>query len=402
MTSPAELPEAHKQPPTLDTVRERLLQAWRGEIQARYVYEALARREDDPKRAEILRRIAAAEATHRTRLEARMSQLGIQVPDPGTVRISAWLKLQSRLAPVERMLLAREAAEDDEVVGVYGTPTGDPETDELLHSIRRDERSHSMAVNELTATPTARETADVELTTDSRLRRILGREKWHRTGGSWVSDAIYGANDGLAAVFGIVAGVSGATGGSSFVLTAGLAGAVASAFSMGVGAWLAARSRTEIAAANLEYERRELEEHPAEEKEELSLFYQLKGLSKEDAEELIEKLSANPEAMLRTLAAEELGGLEPGGNPWSAALAGFVSTGVGAMVPVIPFFFVSGIAGMLWAGAISLVAHFAVGAAKSLFTLRTWWGSGLEMTVAGILVGGATFALGSVFKVAGI
>ncbi|HKF17523.1 MAG TPA: VIT1/CCC1 transporter family protein [Candidatus Dormibacteraeota bacterium] len=402
MTSSPELPEARQQLPTVDIVRERLLQAWRGEIQARYVYEVLARREADPRRAEILRRIAEAEATHRTRLEARMAQLSIPLPDPSTVRISTWLKLQSRLAPVERMLLAREAAEDDEVLGVYGTPTGDPETDDLLRSIRRDEKSHAMAISELTATPTAREAAEVELTTDSRLRRILGREKWHRTGGSWVSDAIYGANDGLAAVFGIVAGVSGATGGSSFVLTAGLAGAVASAFSMGVGAWLASRSRTEIAAANLEYERRELEEHPAEEKEELSLFYQLKGLSKEDADDLIEKLSANPEAMLRTLAAEELGGLEPGGNPWTAALAGFISTGVGAMVPVIPFFFVSGIAGMLWAGAISLVAHFAVGAAKSLFTLRTWWGSGLEMTAAGILVGGATYALGSVFKVAGV
>lgn len=402
MTSSSELPEARQQLPTVDIVRERLLQAWRGEIQARYVYEALARREADPRRAEILRRIAEAEATHRTRLEARMAQLSLPLPDPGTVRISTWLKLQSRLAPVERMLLAREAAEDDEVLGVYGTPTGDPETDDLLRSIRRDEKSHAMAISELTATPTAREAAEVELTTDSRLRRILGREKWHRTGGSWVSDAIYGANDGLAAVFGIVAGVSGATGGSSFVLTAGLAGAVASAFSMGVGAWLASRSRTEIAAANLEYERRELEEHPAEEKEELSLFYQLKGLSKEDADDLIEKLSANPEAMLRTLAAEELGGLEPGGNPWTAALAGFISTGVGAMVPVIPFFFVSGIAGMVWAGAISLVAHFAVGAAKSLFTLRTWWGSGLEMTAAGILVGGATYTLGSVFKVAGV
>jgi VIT1/CCC1 family predicted Fe2+/Mn2+ transporter/rubrerythrin len=383
-------------------VRARLLQAWRGEIQARFVYESLARREQDPKRADILRRIAEAEATHRARLEARMTELGIPVPEPRTVRISPWLKLQARLAPVERMLLAREAAEDDEVVGVYGTPTGDASTDELLRSIRRDEKSHAMAVNELKSTPTAEEAADVELTTDSRLQRILGRERWHRTGGSWVSDAIYGANDGLAAVFGIVAGVSGATGGSNFVLTAGLAGAVASAFSMGVGAWLAARSRTEIAAANLEAERRELQEHPAEEKEELSLFYQLKGLSKEDADELVEKLSANPEAMLRTLAAEELGGLEPGGNPWTAALAGFLSTGIGAMVPVIPFFFVSGIAGMIWAGAISLLAHFAVGATKSLFTLRTWWASGFEMTVAGILVGGATFALGSAFKLAGV
>ncbi|MBJ7599703.1 VIT1/CCC1 transporter family protein [Candidatus Nephthysia bennettiae] len=380
---------------------QRLLKAWRGEIEARHVYDALARREKDPRRSEILRRIADAEAVHRRRLEERMRELGVEVPDPSSVRISPWLRLQARLAPIERLLRAREAAEDDEVLGVYGKPTGDDATDDLLRSIRADERSHSLAVAELTATPTAGEVAEVESATDSRLQRILGRERWHRTGGSWISDAIYGANDGLAAVFGIVAGVSGATGGSSFVLTAGLAGAISSALSMGVGAWLAARSQTEIAVANLEQERRELQEHPAEEQEELSLFYQLKGLSKQDADELVEKLARNPEAMLKTLAAEELGSVEPGGNPWTSALAGFVSTAVGAMVPVTPFFFVSGTAGVVWAAAVSLVAHFVVGAVKSLFTLRSWWSSGLEMTAAGVLVGGATYALGLVFKVSG-
>jgi hypothetical protein len=75
-----------------------------------------------------------------------------------------------------------------------------------------------------------------------RLNKIMGREKWHRTGGGWISGAIYGANDGLAAVFGIVAGVSGATGGSTFVLTAGVSAAVASALSMATGAYLAERS----------------------------------------------------------------------------------------------------------------------------------------------------------------
>ena len=380
-------------------MRERLLQAWRGEIEARYVYDVLARREGDTRRAEILRRIAEAEAVHRRRLEERMTALGIPIPDERSVRISPWLRLQARLAPVERLLRAREAAEDDEVLGVYGTPTGDVETDELLRSIRKDERSHSRAINDMAKTPSSGDVADAELSTDSRLQRILSRERWHRSGGSWVSDAIYGANDGLAAVFGIVAGVSGATGASSFVLTAGLSGAIASALSMGVGAWLAARSQSEIAEANLEMERRELQEHPAEEKEELSLFYQLKGLTAQEADELVEKLARNPESMLRMLAAEELGGVEQGGNPWTSALAGFVSTGVGAMVPVIPFFFLHGFTAVVWAFAVSLVAHFAVGAAKSLFTLRPWWSSGLEMTAAGVLVGGVTYALGIVFQV---
>ncbi|HYW27682.1 MAG TPA: VIT1/CCC1 transporter family protein [Terriglobales bacterium] len=380
-------------------VRERLLKAWNGEIVARYVYRTLARREGDSRRAEILRRIADAEATHRQRLEARMTALGIPIPDERSVRISPWLRLQARLAPVERLLQAREAAEDDEVLGVYGTPTGDPETDELLRSIRKDERSHSIAISDMAKSPSSGDVADVELSTDSRLQRILSRERWHRSGGSWVSDAIYGANDGLAAVFGIVAGVSGATGASGFVLTAGLSGAIASALSMGVGAWLAARSQSEIAEANLEFERRELEQHPAEEKEELSLFYQLKGLTRDEADELVEKLARNPESMLRMLAAEELGGLEKGGNPWTAALAGFVSTGVGAMIPVLPFFFTHGPVAVAWAFGISLLAHFAVGALKSLFTLRAWWSSGLEMTLAGVLVGGVTYILGIAFRV---
>jgi VIT1/CCC1 family predicted Fe2+/Mn2+ transporter/rubrerythrin len=380
-------------------VRERLLTAWHGEIEARYVYDTLARREGDTRRAEILRRIADAEATHRQRLEGRMTELRIPIPDERSVRIPLWLRLQARLAPVERLLRAREAAEDDEVLGVYGTPTGDPETDDLLRSIRKDERSHSIAISDMAKAPSSGDVADVELSTDSRLQRILSRERWHRTGGSWVSDAIYGANDGLAAVFGIVAGVSGATGASGFVLTAGLSGAIASALSMGVGAWLAARSQSEIAEANLEFERRELEQHPAEEKEELSLFYQLKGLTRDEADELVEKLARNPESMLRMLAAEELGGMEQGGNPWTAALAGFVSTGVGAMIPVLPFFFTRGPIAVAWAFAISLLAHFAVGAAKSLFTLRAWWSSGLEMTVAGVLVGGVTYVLGLAFRV---
>src|SRR5437660_188231 len=128
---------------------------------------------------------------------------------------------------------------------------------------------------EMTAVVPATDGADAAV--DSRLQRILSRER-HPSGTSWVSDAIYGANDGLAAVFGIVAGVSGATGGSRFVLTAGLAGAVASALSMGVGAWLAARSQSEIAAANPEFPRPRREEPPAEEEEEPAPFYPAKAL----------------------------------------------------------------------------------------------------------------------------
>jgi len=389
-------------------VRERLLQAWRGEIVAGSVYDLIARRMPE-READILRRMAQAESGHRTRLEARMGELGMEVPDAAGVRLPLWLRLQARIAPIDRLLAAREAAEDEEVDELYRRSTGDAVTDRLLREIRKEERSHSLAVKDIRSDggPGSRPPEDPSGPAGSpavlsapgpqtRLDRILGREKWHRTGGGWISGAIYGANDGLGAVFGIVAGVSGATGGSSSVLTAGLAAAIASALSMATGAFLAERSEAEVHAANVERERQEIAEHPEEEREELSLFYQLKGIDEKTANELAERMSQHPDAMLEALAVEEFGAAAAGdqGNPREAALAAGVSTGLGAIVPVIPFMLTTGTVAIVAAAVVSLVAHFLVGAAKSLVTLRSWWSSGLEMTLAGVIVGGATYLVG--------
>ncbi len=389
-------------------VADRLLTAWRGEILAGAVYGLIARRLE-PREAEIMRRMAEAEGSHRARLEQRMRELGIRIPDPAGVRVPLWLRLQARIAPIDRLLAAREAAEDEEVDDLYKRSTGDPETDRLLRDIRKEERSHSLAVAEMrsggdvAAVPPDRGDAPAVAglgggrSPQARLDRILGREKWHVSGGGWISGAIYGANDGLAAVFGIVAGVSGATGGSATVLTAGLAGAIASALSMATGAFLAERSEAEVAAANVERERQEIVAHPEEEKEELSLFYQLKGIDEQTADHLAEQMSHNPDAMLKALTAEEFGGASgEEHHATQAALAAGLSTGVGAIIPVIPFFFTTGTPAIIAAAVVSLVAHFLVGAAKSLVTLRSWWSAGLEMTLAGVIVGGALYVIGLV------
>jgi VIT1/CCC1 family predicted Fe2+/Mn2+ transporter/rubrerythrin len=376
---------------------DRLLKAWRGEIEAGAIYELIAQREADERRAEILRKMAAAESGHRARIERRLTELGVPIPDPASVRPSLWMRLQARIAPVDRLLAAREAAEDDEVGDLYKRPTGDPATDRVLRDIRKEERSHALAVQDMRGAPAPEPTPVAVPGAQARLDRILGREKWHETGGSWISGAIYGANDGLAAVFGIVTGVSGATGGSSFVLTAGLAGAVASALSMATGAFLAERSAAEVVEANVERERQEIAEHPEEEREELSLFYQLKGIDPETADQLAARLAEEPDAMLKVLAAEEFGAAEHPGNPVQASLAAGLSTAVGAIIPVIPFMFATGTGAIVAAAIVSIAAHFLVGAAKSLVTLRSWWGAGLEMTAAGVIVGGATYAVGLAF-----
>jgi VIT1/CCC1 family predicted Fe2+/Mn2+ transporter/rubrerythrin len=371
---------------------QRLLDAWHGELRARAQYEILAARVRDPKQAAIIRQIAEAEGRHRERVEKRLQELGVPIPSADGARLSWLQRLQAQLAPVSVVIARMESAEQSEIDDRYQRSTGDAQTDEVLRSIRVEEQGHSRSLDEIQAA----HATDVKKPTgtQSRLDRILHRETWHRTGAGWISGAIYGANDGLAAVFGIVAGVSGATGGSSFVLTAGLSGAVASGLSMATGAFLASRSEKEVAEANLARERQEVMENPDEEKEELSLFYQLKGFDAETANMVAERLAKNPDAMLMAQAAEELGGAEVGGDPLQSAAAAGISTFVGAMVPVIPFFFLRGTTGVVVAAVVSLVAHFLVGAAKSLFTLRKWWSAGLEMTLAGVIVGGITYGLG--------
>jgi VIT1/CCC1 family predicted Fe2+/Mn2+ transporter len=164
---------------------------------------------------------------------------------------------------------------------------------------------------------------------------------------------------------------------------------------MGSGAYLAAKSEREIYEAEISRERQAITMNPAEARELLSLYYQVKGLPEQDSDRVVEHIAKDPDQMLRALTSERLNLSEEAlSKPWVSAASGMLSTAVGAFVPLIPFFFLSGIPAILWAAAISLAAHFAVGAAKSLITVRSWWSSGIEMTVVGAIEGVITYALG--------
>ncbi|MCL6517185.1 MAG: VIT1/CCC1 transporter family protein [Alicyclobacillus sp.] len=230
---------------------------------------------------------------------------------------------------------------------------------------------------------------------ERRLNKLWKSER-HRQGTSgWVGDAIYGVNDGLGAIFGIIAGVAGYTADTRTILISGFFGALASTLSMGAGAWLATRSENELTETAIRQEREEIEQDPAHEVEELALLYQLKGFTPEESRRIADEIARDPDAMLKTMVLEEFGIHEANqGNPWKSALFGAASTFVGAVIPLIPFFFMSGLPAMLLAAIVSILAHFAVGAAKSLVTVRSWWASGLEMTFVGVLVGAVSYGLG--------
>jgi VIT1/CCC1 family predicted Fe2+/Mn2+ transporter len=142
-------------------------------------------------------------------------------------------------------------------------------------------------------------------------------------------------------------------------------------------------------------ERTEIEEDPHEEMLELELFYQLKGFSPEESRAMAERINKEPAQFLRTLVHEELGlSEETFPSPWRSTLSATVSTAIGGFIPIIPFFFVVGMPAVIASFAISTLAHFAVGASKSLITTRSWWASGTEMTMVGVLEAALTFGLG--------
>ncbi|SDF02282.1 VIT1/CCC1 transporter family protein [Terriglobus roseus] len=225
---------------------------------------------------------------------------------------------------------------------------------------------------------------------------VAARNNGKRQTAAWIGDAIYGVNDGLGSIFGIVSGVSGATlGNSHFVLIAGMAGMIASALSMGSGAYLASKSEREIYEAEFAREKTAVEVNEAEAQQILSLSYQIRGLPPKDAERFVHHLSRNKAQLIAALAREQLNTTEEGlSEPIVSAISGALSTAIGAFIPIIPFFFLNGIPAVIVAAIVSLLAHFVVGAAKSLITIRSWWASGFEMTWIGALEGVVTYVIG--------
>ena len=382
-----------------------LKENWQTEMRGYYTYQTLSTAETDPRRRNALRGLAAAECHHAELWSRRLQELdgstliyrGQKTGDAGT--------LASVLSGSAVKLRRLEVDESRDIARYYQqlVQLGDAPSLAILDEVIADEKEHYRTLGTLIrpepeqAGGTLAGADDPPAKAKNALEHLLAaRSKGRHEASGWVGDAIYGINDGLGSIFGIVSGVAGATlGNSHFVLIAGLAGMIASALSMGSGAYLAAKSEREIYEASFARERDSVEHNEPEAREILSLTYQVRGFSAEDADRFVEHLAADRSQLVQALARERLNTSEEGlRNPLTAAVSGAVSTAVGAFVPIIPFFFMAGLPAVLVAALVSLVAHFAVGAAKSLITIRSWWSSGLEMTLVGAVEGLVTYFIG--------
>jgi VIT1/CCC1 family predicted Fe2+/Mn2+ transporter len=371
---------------TSDDDVARWLENWREEVDSAAQYHAMAASEQRDEIADVYRQLAAIEEKHAAFWEERLRAAG---RDPGPRRPSlraralAWMARRFGAGLILPTIAAGEYTQRNEYLR-------HPETRGT--GMTQEERMHARVLGNVLARSRAIE--------GGALARIEGRHR--NVGGNALRAAVLGANDGLCSNLSLVMGVAGASADHRIVLLTGLAGLLAGALSMALGEWVSVTSARELAERELRIEKREIEENPHEEREELQLIYESKGLSRAEAGELSHAIMKDEKTALDALSREELG-IDPaelGGSPWTAALASLLLFAVGAAIPVTPFLLVSGSAAPLVSIAAGGTGLFAMGAAISLFTGRSMWRSGARQLLLGFAAAGATYGIGRVIGVA--
>lgn len=227
-------------------------------------------------------------------------------------------------------------------------------------------------------------------------------ESRHKSvGGNALRAAVLGSNDGLVSNMSLVMGVAGAAVSNNTILLTGIAGLLAGAISMALGEWLSVQSSRELNQRQIDLETEELEASPEEEKKELVLLYQAKGMNVIEAQKLADKAFENPETAIDAIITEELGidKEELGGSAWEAAIASFVLFAIGAIIPLYPFMFLDGNNAILLSVGSSIVGLFGIGAAITLLTGKSILFSGFRQVAFGLAAAAVTYGIGTLIGV---
>lgn len=353
------------------------------EIDASYLYQILSEHEEDETIAHVYRQMSSIERSHAEEFARKEN-----------IDLSMLMKPSWRAKTLH--LIGK----------VFGY-------DYVLGSLMDTEKSISNAVIK-TKERSQQKLRGTETTHVSILRSILEKqskvtgaqlskfESRHRSvGGNAIRAAVLGGNDGLVSNFSLVMGVAGATAGGSGVLLAGTAGLLAGALSMALGEWISVKSSQELYENQMQIEMEELELNPEAEKKELALIYMAKGIPEDQASEMAEEIMQDKSHAHEILVKEELG-INPDelrGSAMEAAIYSFILFSIGAIIPLSPFIFTSGVQAIILSVVFSAIGLFLIGAAITLFTGRNIWFSGFRQVLFGLAAAAITFAIGNLIGV---
>jgi len=359
--------------------------ALRDELDGAALYDAIASLEENPRLAEVYRRLAVVERRHAGVWFGRLRDAGIVIPPhrlSWRTRTLIWL---ARRFGVGVVLPSLASLEDIGGHAYAQTATGSSQ------EMAADERSHARLLQQI-----AQGGGGLE---GSAVAQLEGRHR--AAGGNALRAAVLGANDGLVSNLSLVMGVAGADLSGRTILITGLAGLLAGAFSMALGEWLSVQSSRELYQHQIRTEEGEIAAAPEEEVEELALIYQARGLDESQARAMATRIIGDQAAALETLAREELG-IDPralGGSAWEAAITSFVLFALGAVLPVAPFIFTAGTPAVATSLLLSAAGLFTIGSGITLFTARPVVASGLRQVLFGLAAAGVTYTIGRLIGV---
>lgn len=226
-------------------------------------------------------------------------------------------------------------------------------------------------------------------------------EEAHFTASALLGDIVIGMSDGLTVPFALAAGLSGAAGSTTVVITACLAEIAAGSIAMGLGGYLAGRTEADHYNAELERERREVEIVPEKEKAEVRDVFAGLGLSAETQHIIAEEMARDKEKWVDFMMKYELGLDKP--DPRRArnsALNIGLSYIVGGLVPLSPYFFSAHPEqGLRWSCCITVVCLFLFGYFKAKFTgQHPWWGA-VRVTLIGSVAAAAAYFIAQLFRI---
>lgn len=337
------------------------LNAWREEMRSAYLYRVISDVECGTPRQMLFLELARAADGQAGIWAAEMRKAGAEPPaayrpDLRT-RLVAWLVRRLGVAPMRRILAAMKVRG----MSLYHAPA-----------------PHGMPVS-----------ADF-------------KERGHRTAdGGNLRAAVFGVNDGLVSNASLILGVAGAQADPAMIVLSGAAGLLAGALSMAAGEYVSVRAQKEFFEYQIGLERKELDQYPQEEAAELALIYTAKGVPREEAQRMAQRLISDPDKALDALAREELG-LNPQelGSPLAAALSSFTAFSVGAAVPLAPYLLLDAETAILGTVVVTAIGLFGVGSAISLFTGKQAWRGGLRMLAIGGGAGLLTWLIGRALGIA--
>ena len=352
---------------------------WQDEADAAYLYRLLAAAEPDPKKKDVYSRLADVEDRHVVVWSDLLSAHGHPPPKfrpSGRARLLARLGRWFGPSFLLPMLLEEEGREVKAYLDMHReTARGAPGGPEAL-LLARESAEHATTLGAIAG---------------------KGGEPWHKTSsGGFLRNVVYGFNDGLTANFGLVAGVIGAATVNQHqaVVVAGVAGLIADALSMGSSGYLASKSEREVYEYEISMEKTEVELMPEIERDELAIIYETKGMDRDSAHTIATRIMADPPLMLKEQVQEELKIGEFTMSPFREGWITGLSTAFGAAIPVFPFLIWQGTTAIVISFAVSMLSHFVVGAARSVFTGRGVFRSGLDMFVVGVGVAAVGYFFG--------